>query len=417
MLFQHWWQRQKMSATPAGSKTLHRRVMPHAQIELLSPQDIQQLDEIAESRSLQYKFSPALEEQFQRFVRHSTRTQRILICLLTAAMFFSVPFWGVQVLGPGISPTLWTQILEMGVVPALFLFTAEIQRRCWMLDGSEWLLLAAFAVEVAIIEYLRYATESAGLPIDAQITLAIPLTVVLMARIRFSRAVLFYAVYMAILIAKSVWMPNHILTRNPSSWLNIGIVLGIVLLAASGFKLSIRRHWASGLLLQVLAYRDHLTGLANRRAFDEHCNTVLQSLARSGHKPVTLAIIDLDYFKRINDTYGHDHGDGTLAEFALLLSQHARRSLDLAARMGGEEFALLLVDCDVAAAKPILDQLVESTRHLQIEARESPFGVMTCSIGAAAVMPDEGLADAYRKADAMLFKAKQEGRNRCYASA
>jgi len=117
--------------------------------------------------------------------------------------------------------------------------------------------------------------------------------------------------------------------------------------------------------------------------------------------------LDLDHFKKLND----DYGDGALARVALTLSQFARRSLDMSARLGGEEFALLLYDCDAENARLRLAELVKAVADMKIENRDVERGVLTCSIGSTIVGPGESFGTAYRLADELLYQIKNAGRS------
>jgi diguanylate cyclase (GGDEF)-like protein len=189
------------------------------------------------------------------------------------------------------------------------------------------------------------------------------------------------------------------------------LLLTIVMLSAVWSKLSSRRQWAANVMLQLMAYRDSLTGLPNRRAFEDHYERVIRALGRSKKQQLVLAVLDLDHFKKINDDYGHDYGDKALAEVALVLTQFARRSLDISARLGGEEFALLLYDCDAENARVRLAELVRAVADIKIENRNTERGVLTCSIGAVVVAPSGSFGTAYRLADELLYQVKNSGRN------
>lgn len=169
--------------------------------------------------------------------------------------------------------------------------------------------------------------------------------------------------------------------------------------------------------LERLSMTDALTGLPNRRAFDERLREALAS-ARRHQRPLVVALLDFDRFKLINDRYGHELGDAVLVEGAAVVRRSLRAS-DVAARWGGEEFALLLPDTGRAAALRILDRLrraVASVDWAQLEVELVP----TVSIGAAALdevgdeVDDE--AALLRLADRRLFAAKRAGRDRVVAA-
>lgn len=165
--------------------------------------------------------------------------------------------------------------------------------------------------------------------------------------------------------------------------------------------------------LKELATTDGLTGLANRRRFDEQIEHEWERAIRA-RMPISLLIVDVDNFKQFNDRYGHIEGDGCLQRVAGILKGAARRTGDLASRTGGEEFAMLLPGADVAAAAKIADAIRADIAALGIEHFDSSEGRVTVSIGAAALKPTRSqkprlLLDA---ADAALYRAKRGGRNR-----
>jgi diguanylate cyclase (GGDEF)-like protein len=163
--------------------------------------------------------------------------------------------------------------------------------------------------------------------------------------------------------------------------------------------------------LRELSLRDPLTGLYNRRAFVEQLDHELERSARHG-LDCTLLLLDLDHFKSINDTWGHPGGDRALEIFSALCSE-ASRSSDVVARIGGEEFAILLPDTDGEQALGIAERLRQriADAELAIEGLPRPLTI-TASIGIATA--DTGMASAalITRADRALYRAKQSGRNR-----
>ncbi len=163
----------------------------------------------------------------------------------------------------------------------------------------------------------------------------------------------------------------------------------------------------------MLAETDSLTGLLNRRAFDAVMAEELDRVAR-GEGSLALLMIDVDYFKRFNDTYGHGAGDSCLKTVADCLRAAARRTSDRAARYGGEELALVLPDIDEAAALKIAEEFCERLRGLRIPHTGSDKGIVTVSIGVATLGSGSGPTDAVRliaRADEALYTAKRDGRD------
>jgi diguanylate cyclase (GGDEF)-like protein/PAS domain S-box-containing protein len=172
--------------------------------------------------------------------------------------------------------------------------------------------------------------------------------------------------------------------------------------------------------LAALAIEDGLTGLANRRRFDERLSEEWNRAQREGTS-LALLMIDLDHFKIYNDKYGHLAGDECLRRVARVLMDEARRPADLAARFGGEEFAVLLPNTDAAGCALIGERVRHACRELGIpHALNLPSGVATTSIGGAVSWPGTersgGPLSLIEAADRALYAAKSSGRDRLMMS-
>lgn len=171
--------------------------------------------------------------------------------------------------------------------------------------------------------------------------------------------------------------------------------------------------------LQQLVIQDGLTGLANRRHFDRVLYQEWNRLRREG-SPLSLLLLDIDYFKQYNDSYGHLAGDFCLQEVAQVLQNIVQRSSDLVARYGGEEFAVILPNTQTSEAVEVAERIREQVEALQIPHRESEVSnYVTMSIGVATLIPIEHLTPqiVIHTADQALYQAKQNGRNSiCIAS-
>jgi two-component system cell cycle response regulator len=161
-----------------------------------------------------------------------------------------------------------------------------------------------------------------------------------------------------------------------------------------------------------MAITDALTGLFNRRYMESHLATLVEQAASRG-KPLTVMVVDIDYFKAINDSHGHDAGDDVLRDFALRIKRSIR-GIDLACRYGGEEFVLVMPETDMAVAAMVAERL---RRRIAAE----PFAIqqgsrvvpVTISIGIAALRgKDDTAASVLKRADQALYRAKRDGRNR-----
>ena len=169
--------------------------------------------------------------------------------------------------------------------------------------------------------------------------------------------------------------------------------------------------------LSELTVTDALTGLSNRRRFDQVITEEWMRASRTGQS-LAILMIDVDHFKAYNDHYGHQAGDECLRKVAGVLQANARRASDLVARYGGEEFVVVAGDLDIQAAKELAETLRSSVEVLGVSHQFSPVAsVVTISIGVSVTTPDANMApeSLLRMADAAMYCAKDGGRNRVAA--
>lgn len=165
-----------------------------------------------------------------------------------------------------------------------------------------------------------------------------------------------------------------------------------------------------------LAITDSLTGLYNRRYLETHLGHLIEHFANRG-KSLSILAIDVDFFKAINDTHGHDAGDKVLQELAIRIRQHTR-TIDLCCRTGGEEFVLVLPSTDLAAAGVIAERLRKSVAGRTFTLNLTNAVPVTISIGLAGLADqDDSLDKILKRADEALYAAKREGRNRVVRAA
>jgi len=176
-----------------------------------------------------------------------------------------------------------------------------------------------------------------------------------------------------------------------------------------------RTNFLEARLLTEVANRDGLTGIYNRRLFDEHMDRVWHQAARN-RTELALLLIDIDHFKAYNDHYGHQAGDECLKKVAACLAAVARRPLDIAARYGGEEFAVVLYDADRNHVEQTARRIQREIEALGLEHAASSIagGRVTVSIGAACIEPNVARTrfGFIQLADEALYEAKELGRNR-----
>ncbi|MGI4940946.1 MAG: diguanylate cyclase [Janthinobacterium lividum] len=231
-------------------------------------------------------------------------------------------------------------------------------------------------------------------------------------------AVCLLGIHAAVYAARAV---GALAGAGPSRWgasIMVGLTLesllqtvgmAFLLLAMMKERVELR----SSKQLRALTLLDGLTGISNRRHFDEQLDVEIRRARRAGTS-VALLLIDVDHFKSFNDAFGHQQGDQCLRAIAKAIGALVCRSGDLAARYGGEEFAVLLPETDLAGATELADALRIAVRALGLE-HTSGSSVVTISIGAAALLPRQQDASGdvlVQAADRALYQAKAAGRDR-----
>ena len=165
--------------------------------------------------------------------------------------------------------------------------------------------------------------------------------------------------------------------------------------------------------LELISVTDALTGIANRRRLDEVLALEWSRATRTG-QPLALAMLDIDWFKKYNDHYGHQAGDACLQRVADVVSRKICRGADLVARYGGEEFVFIAPATNAATALNLAESLCEEFRSMALPHEHSPYGCVTVSIGVATMIPEVGgnSKNLIQAADQAMYRAKELGRNR-----
>jgi diguanylate cyclase (GGDEF)-like protein len=205
-----------------------------------------------------------------------------------------------------------------------------------------------------------------------------------------------------------------------AAWKHKALVLGLVTAVLCGavmgltvlFQRELGRRRHAETKLRRIARTDDLTGLSNRRGFRETFQREWRQAIRSG-TPLSLLYLDADFFKSFNDRYGHGRGDEVLCAIASTLNANIRRPRDMAARHGGEEFAVVLPETDLAGAEVVAENIRQAVMAKGIVHEGSPYQLVTVSIGVTSARPVHGNQGAalLEVADTALYQAKAAGRN------
>lgn len=193
----------------------------------------------------------------------------------------------------------------------------------------------------------------------------------------------------------------------------VGTLIEVVLLSvALGFRFSILKTQAESLGADKIRYKtlsrtDELTGVLNRRGFAKAVRWVF---GKDRTESLVWLALDIDYFKQFNDTHGHPAGDKILQKLGETLIASSRNE-DVAGRVGGEEFAVLLVGCPIDKAQLFATRLLQQFAEISVEGANGKRAKTTLSIGATAVKPSEDVESVWERADELLYEAKKQGRN------
>jgi two-component system, cell cycle response regulator len=161
---------------------------------------------------------------------------------------------------------------------------------------------------------------------------------------------------------------------------------------------------------------DSLTGLHNRRYMESHLKSLVQNARESG-RPISLLVADIDFFKKVNDTYGHDAGDAVLREFAARFRRNTR-GIDLACRLGGEEFVIVMPDTELPRAFQVGERLRACIAAEPFQLNSTTKIRVTASVGLATMeQREDSFETLFKRADQALYAAKRDGRNRVIADA
>lgn len=357
------------------------------------------------------RFAGELETEYarDRYARHAPLARFTLA--LAALLYLNFAALDALLLHHYQDPVFWVLLLALPVPACLLAVVAagERLRERWY----EYAAIVALLVNGLSLATALAVAEQRALGPPPQILVIQLWYVFFLLGVRF-RVSLWVALTIALGYLSAMGIARLPLNYVVEHGFLYGAAVLLGAIAARMLESTDRRLWLRERRLRERSRHDALTALANRAAFYEHLALAIRS-ARRGRTPLALALIDLDHFKRYNDRLGHLAGDDCLRRVGALLRTHARRPMDIAARLGGEEFAVLWYGADRDGALGRASRLLHQVEDLGLPHPGSAFGHVTASIGLVCRVPQDESEDPARlvaAADAALYRAKEAGRNR-----
>lgn len=369
------------------------------------------------------RFEPALEAEFRAELARDFEIRLRVIALLVLAIWAGFAITDAMRVRPEqLDPSqrvLWDQLraMRLGVLTYLMLSTLWV----WVQPGSR-LNRALMVIGALLVEWGGAFGTTCYLRLDSHQLVEVLLLLVAGLFLPLGLTLRQTALLAAVSVAGMAVVGLLTLADAALARYLYFCWLAAVTALLAGFGAYYREHaqrqqYLLGAELGWQATHDFLTNLANRRLFGRELERLLRA-ARRDAQPLALVLLDVDWFKRFNDLYGHPSGDDALQQIAAELMAAAARLLDLAARLGGEELALLLYGADSEAVRRHCEALLTRVRELRITHADAPGQRLTVSLGCAMARPGDSAEQLYHRADALLYQAKQEGRDRgCYEAA
>ena len=361
------------------------------------------------------RFDSAIEAEFQAFYTEGhLRKIRLAICLVIA-LFVAFIFIDLATLPDAVA--YWTTRIRLFILIPPFLGLLYIVSRPALRRYVARGVYAGSVVAGVGTTLVLGTGYSMGTQIPYEGMLLITLFVYLIACLQWRRAV----TVNLIILAAFVGMEFIYQTDHQARLYHIIFMCAANAVGAYGayfLEHSARTMFLINKLLNELAELDSLTGLSNRRTLNIHLERIWRQAVRDGHD-VAIAMIDVDHFKKYNDRYGHAQGDAALRAVADVIAHHARRPLDITARYGGEEFAVVWYHPAAGELPRRAEMMARAVAGLNMAHADSEIGTLSISVGIAMMTPAAGQSSAelLRAADAALYAAKHQGRNRVVVAA
>jgi diguanylate cyclase (GGDEF)-like protein len=336
-----------------------------------------------------------------------------VVAMLPPIAFLDFTYYGFS------EEFLWTSVFEVGLAAFSLLIILTIRRQRAVLIYERAILV--WNAVMAVVFLILGVEQPARLVENTLFSILVLLAMYVTLPNRYAFTVIPAASLSLGGIAILAALPSPVSLQNKYIFtltlLMLNFAGAVVVARSNRFKrreyYSQRNERVARQMYETLSQIDPLTGLLNRRSFLEHAQQALNRYQRY-QSPFCLVIFDLDYFKRVNDTYGHLVGDEALRRFAGVLKTE-KRVTDEAGRLGGEEFGLLLAETHRTTAQGVTARIQEAVRHMRLPAMGEDYQI-TFSAGVGEVQPsDQSLDDLIRRTDQALYQAKDLGRDRIEA--
>lgn len=357
------------------------------------------------------RFEREMEQRFQQWFTKGSHRSRAAIHWMPLLCFLVATLAGTPVLA--LSPALVEMVRPMNLVlMAMLAIGTLLHLRPVLPRYSEAITVGTSAATSLVLVCSLALSERTETPLPSFLPLLPLLSLANLAQIPIHRT--FVSTLWIMLIAYVLrWQLGSQQHFDPLGVVAELMLLGVAMFSAYQGEFGARVSWIKTQRLKSASATDPLTGLLNRRALPQAYESLRRQAQRSGDA-IVLAVLDADHFKALNDSAGHQQGDDALVQLADALRQQARRPLDIAARIGGEEFLLVFFGCGLSDALQRLELLRAQIESMHIVNTGAPLGRLTCSIGAVEVTPVEtrNLYQLIDLADQQLYRAKRAGRNR-----
>ncbi|RSZ58146.1 diguanylate cyclase [Massilia atriviolacea] len=360
------------------------------------------------------RFDDELEQQFRAFYLQGHVARVRLVTYMCIVLFLLFVILDLATLPAYVSARTVSIRLAL-IIPSLIVVLLASYRAVWRAHLGTAVFAAALVIGLSTVAVIGSAL-AVGYQIPYEGILLVALFVYLIAGLTWRRALLVNVVTLCAFVIMEFWLQT-----DPRARLYQIVFMcaanGVGAYGAYFLEHSIRTTFLVNTLLHELAALDGLTGLSNRRTLNIHLERIWRQALRD-RQAVAIAMIDIDYFKRYNDRYGHAPGDAALKAVADVIAAQARRPLDLTARYGGEEFAVVWYDPVPGELRAMGEALAAAVAALRIAHLDSELGSLSVSVGVTIGLPCAGdnAAALLRAADQALYQAKRQGRNRVVVS-